>query len=70
MALKKMLTSIIAERAGKSYEFMHDHMERDKWLSPEMALEFGIIDQIIMPHQLASTNDLPKEKKSDKKGKK
>jgi ATP-dependent Clp protease protease subunit len=74
MAIKQMLTKIIADRAGKSYEFMHDNMERDKWLSPEMALEFGIIDKIIMPHDHPATNDnvndLTKAKKSDKKGKK
>ena len=47
MRLKEMLTGIMAERTGKPYNEVELDMDRDKWLSPEEALEYGIIDKII-----------------------
>jgi len=45
--VKEMTTRIIAERSGKSYEEALQDMERDRWLSPQDALEYGIIDKIL-----------------------
>jgi ATP-dependent Clp protease protease subunit len=47
LRLKKMLTEIVAERTGQPYEVVELDMDRDKRLSPEEALEYGIIDKII-----------------------
>ena len=47
MRLKKLLTQIMADRTGQPYERVENDMDRDKWLSPEEALEYGIIDHII-----------------------
>lgn len=47
MKLKKILTQIIADRSGQSYERVELDMERDKWLSPEDALAYGLIDHIL-----------------------
>ena len=47
LKLKKKLTEIIAERCGQPVEKVAQDMERDKWLAPEDALAYGIIDKIL-----------------------
>ena len=47
LKLKKKLTEIIAERCGQPVEKVALDMERDKWLSPEEALEYWLIDKIL-----------------------
>ncbi len=47
LRLKKVLTKIIADRSGHPYEKVELDMERDKWLSAEEALAYGLIDKIL-----------------------
>lgn len=47
LRLKQMLTQIVANRTGQPYETVELDMDRDKRLSPEEALEYGLIDKII-----------------------
>ena len=44
---KKNLTEIIAKHSGKGYDEALADMERNKWMSPEDALNYGLIDKII-----------------------
>lgn len=44
---KEMLTKLLAERCDKPYEKLLADMERDKFMTAEEALEYGIVDEII-----------------------
>ena len=45
--IKKPLNQKNSEHTGQPIEKINDAMERDKFMSPEEALEFGLIDKII-----------------------
>ena len=47
LKVKKMLTEIIAKHSGEGYDEALADMERNKWMSPEDALNYGLIDKII-----------------------
>ena len=47
LRLKKQLNQIYVDITGKSYQEILDSMERDRFLSPEEAKDFGIIDQVL-----------------------
>ena len=44
--LKRRLNEIYVKHTGKDYDTVHNALERDRFLSPEEAKDFGIIDQI------------------------
>ncbi len=47
MKIKERLNSILAENTGKSLEEITADTERNNWMFPEDAIEYGIIDHII-----------------------
>lgn len=47
MKVKAMLTEIMAKHTGKSIKKAEADMERNKWMTAEDALEYGLIDKII-----------------------
>jgi ATP-dependent Clp protease protease subunit len=48
--LRKRLDEIIAKHAGKPVEEVRKDTERDHFLSPEEAKDYGIIDKVITQH--------------------
>tara|TARA_A100000172_G_scaffold12206_1_gene6483 strand:+ start:3782 stop:4381 length:600 start_codon:yes stop_codon:yes gene_type:complete len=54
--IKKRLNQMYADHTGQSIEKINDAMERDKFMSPEEALEFGLIDKIISTRADVETN--------------
>ena len=58
MNIKKQLNEIYVKHTGKEYSFIEQSLERDKFMSPTEAKEFGLIDKILdlnpEEHQQAS----------------
>lgn len=49
ISIKKKMNKILAERTGQTVKRVTADTERDNYLSAQDALEYGIIDEIIMP---------------------
>ncbi len=47
---KKKMNEILAANTGNTYERLAADTERDKWMTAQEALEYGIIDSIIEKH--------------------
>jgi ATP-dependent Clp protease, protease subunit len=45
--IKKLLEQIMAKNTAQKVETIHQDMERDKWLTAEEALAYGIVDNVI-----------------------
>lgn len=45
--LKKRLYGIYEKHTKQTYDVLHEHMERDKFMNAEEAKEFGLIDTVI-----------------------
>ena len=45
--VKENLTKQMAEFTGKIVKEVHDAMERDNWMTPAQAKDFGIIDKVL-----------------------
>jgi len=51
LKLKSLLNNLYAKHTQKKVEEIEKNLERDNFMSPEQALEFGLID-VIMEHRL------------------
>ena len=47
LSVKRRLNSIYEKLTGQPLEKIESYLERDKFMNPEQALEFGIIDDIV-----------------------
>ena len=47
LSLRARLNDIYVQHTGKDLKVIEDAMERDKFLDPEEAKEFGIIDEVV-----------------------
>lgn len=48
---KKMLNEILAENTGKPIDVIEKDTDRDNFMTAEQALEYGLIDKIIVHHE-------------------
>jgi ATP-dependent Clp protease protease subunit len=48
MKIKKELYNIIASHSGKTYEQVEKDADRDYWMTSEEAVEYGMIDNILV----------------------
>lgn len=49
---KEKLTKIYQTHTGQSYDKLFSAMERDNFMSPQEAKEFGLVDHIVEPRKL------------------
>ena len=47
LALKKRLNEIYSKHTGKNVDQIKDALERDNFMTPENAKDFGLIDQVV-----------------------
>jgi ATP-dependent Clp protease protease subunit len=47
LRIKHLLEGIMAKNTGQKAAKIHEDMERDKWLTADEALQYGIIDSVI-----------------------
>lgn len=57
--IRGRLNCLYAKHTNQTVEKIADLMERDKFMSPEQALELGLIDKIIEKRQDAAVLDIP-----------
>ena len=48
---KQKLNEILAKHTGKKIKAIQEAMERDNFMSPQEALDFGLIDHIVQSRQ-------------------
>lgn len=51
LKLRRRANELIAERCGRPLEQVEKDTDRDKWLSPEEALDYGLVSKIISSKQ-------------------
>ena len=47
LALRQRLNNIYVEHTGKDITFIEEAVERDRYMTPDEAAEFGIIDEVV-----------------------
>lgn len=57
LALKERLNEIYVKHTKQSLESIQDAMERDRFLTPEDASEFGIIDEVVVSRPKTDDDD-------------
>ena len=55
--IKTMMNTILSENTGRSVEEVTAACERDNFLTPEEALEFGLIDKVLTSRKEMGTNN-------------
>jgi ATP-dependent Clp protease protease subunit len=48
--IRRRLDEIFAEHTGQPFEQVHNDMDRDRYMKPHEAVEYGLIDKVIDSH--------------------
>ena len=57
IALRQRLNEIYVEHTGQSLETIENAMERDKFMTPEDAKSFGLIDEVVASRPASGEDD-------------
>jgi ATP-dependent Clp protease protease subunit len=52
LALRKRIDEIYAEHTGRSEAELHDDMDRDRYFTPQEAVDYGIVDRVMPARSL------------------
>ena len=63
---RERMYQMYMKHSGQDYETVRKALDRDLWLTPEEALEWGHIDEIVASRGKADDKDAPKKDKKDK----
>jgi ATP-dependent Clp protease protease subunit len=47
LEMRRRVDEIYAKHTGKSYDQVHEDMERDRFFTAQQAVEYGLIDQVL-----------------------
>jgi ATP-dependent Clp protease protease subunit len=61
LSLRSRLNDIYAKHTGQTLETIEEAMERDRFLSPENAKEFGLIDDVVVNRPVPEGESGPEE---------
>ena len=56
---KRRMIGLYAEHCGRTYEEVEHTLDRDRFMSPEEALEWGLIDRILRERELKEEGQAP-----------
>ena len=65
LSLRSRLNAVYVKHTGQSLKVIERAMERDKFLSPEAAKDFGIIDEVVFDRPVPAEEENPKEEEKD-----
>ncbi len=51
LLMRERLNNILAEHTGQTVERIREDTDRDFWMSPQEALEYGLVDKVQMPRK-------------------
>lgn len=63
---RERMYQMYMKHSGQDYETVRKALDRDLWLTPEEALEWGHIDEIVASRGKVDDKDAPKKDKKDK----
>lgn len=57
ISMKKMCAEILANHTGQSVEKIHKDSERDFYMDPQSAIEYGLVDKVLSPIKKKEINN-------------
>ncbi|MBT4888450.1 MAG: ATP-dependent Clp endopeptidase proteolytic subunit ClpP [Rhodospirillales bacterium] len=65
LSLRERLNNIYVDHTGQDFEVIADALERDKFMSPQEATDFGIVDEVVANRPSQEGDDDDSESKPD-----
>ena len=57
LSLRKRLNEIYVKHTGKTYDVIENAMDRDNFMTPEQATDFGLIDEVVENRRIPDEDD-------------